>query len=467
MRYKVGDKVRIKSIDWYNENKDEDGIVELSTHVFAPGMSQFCGKTLTINSVDNFDKKYKMTEDGCYFDWTDEMIEGLVEEETKPKFKVGDKVRIKSLDWYNNNSNSWGAVCFSDTPSFTSLMKQYCGKVMTIAEITNGMYRMKEDNSVFDWTDEMIEGLVEEETKPKFKVGDRIKWYNHTCNITSIDTNENTYTYLIKHNDYREDKTFAKWVPESELTFEDDEETKPKNEDEKNGESKPKYEDEVDGEYYSTTKYLVRPSGYQFVDENGNVINAMKIVLEKLVVLKFKKGDKIKDKNNRIWYVVQVGNRHFDISSIPNGSGFFVPIEDQDEYELCPDKELPKTYQECCKELNIAVRDLDILDNMLDTTEIIYSKNLDRLLNSFRKLLICRDAYWKIAGEEMGLGKSWEPDLLDDNQPKFVLANWDGNIEGRDYSTNKNYILTFPTPEMRDAFYENFKKEIEICKELL
>ena len=42
-----------------------------------------------------------------------------------------------------------------------------------------------------------------------------------------------------------------------------------------------KYEDEVNGEYYSTPKYLVRPSGYQFVDENGNIINAQKIVLEK------------------------------------------------------------------------------------------------------------------------------------------------------------------------------------------
>lgn len=30
-----------------------------------------------------------------------------------------------------------------------------------------------------------------------------------------------------------------------------------------------------------------------------------------------------------------------------------------------------------------------------------------------------------------------------------------------------NYLLDFPTAEMRDAFYENFKDLIEQCKELL
>ena len=30
-----------------------------------------------------------------------------------------------------------------------------------------------------------------------------------------------------------------------------------------------------------------------------------------------------------------------------------------------------------------------------------------------------------------------------------------------------NHILSFPTEEMRDAFYENFKDLIELCKEFL
>lgn len=52
----------------------------------------------------------------------------------------------------------------------------------------------------------------------------------------------------------------------------------------------------------------------------------------------FKNGDRIKDKNNREWFVGQVFETHFDISSVPNAEGYFVPIEDQDNYELVPDK---------------------------------------------------------------------------------------------------------------------------------
>jgi hypothetical protein len=37
----------------------------------------------------------------------------------------------------------------------------------------------------------------------------------------------------------------------------------------------------------------------------------------------------------------------------------------------------------------------------------------------------------------------------------------------RHISTHIHFILAFPTEEMRDAFYENFKYLIEECKELL
>lgn len=51
---------------------------------------------------------------------------------------------------------------------------------------------------------------------------------------------------------------------------------------------------------------------------------------------KFKVGDKVKDKNNRVWFIVRVSETFFDISSVnvPNSPGYFVPMVDQDYYEL-------------------------------------------------------------------------------------------------------------------------------------
>ena len=158
------------------------------------------------------------------------------------------------------------------------------------------------------------------------------------------------------------------------------------------------------------------PEGYIFKDENNNIINTTKIVIE---------------------------------------------------------KKYPKTYEECCQILGIEARDFDILYNMLDTLEIIYCNNLDRLLNTFRKLLICRDAYWKIAGEEMGLGKPWKPDWENSEERRYSIVNIEGDIILPETTLTKwilkvtNKILVFPTEEMRDAFYDNFKELIEQCKELL
>ena len=140
------------------------------------------------------------------------------------------------------------------------------------------------------------------------------------------------------------------------------------------------------------------PKGYIFKDENGNVINATKIVLEK------KK------------------------------------------------KQYPKTYEECAEVL-------------CECAIMTHGYKRD-LLNALQKLLICRDAYWKIAGEEMGLGKPWEPDWKDGNQKKYCIYNDSGDIQKNAWHFI-NSILAFPTKEMRDAFYENFKSKIESCKELL
>ena len=242
------------------------------------------------------------------------------------KYKWKDKVRIKSKKELE---------CISEV---TDDMLKNCGAIMTIAclvEDADG-YIMKEDGDFhFLWSDEMIEGLVEEEI-------DLIPKFGEFSDNEPLDIPTMTTEFVKEHG-------------------------------------------------------FPCPEGFIFKDENGNVINATKIVLEK------KK------------------------------------------------KEYPKTYEECKYILGI-------------TTPMIRPDYNGDLIVALQKLLICRNAYWKIAGEEMGLGKPWKPDW--EGEGWYVIVNHRGDIV-TDVQWHANAILAFPTEEMRDEFFESFKSEIESCKELL
>lgn len=136
----------------------------------------------------------------------------------------------------------------------------------------------------------------------------------------------------------------------------------------------------------------------------------------------------------------------------------------------------PKTFEECCKILfgNESYSEFTFIPAKVCKSyykgdfitelpfEIIPYETKIRMLY---KLLVCRDAYWKIAGEEMGLGKPWKPDWNDLNRKYFISLTCDGIGLYDDFRNPQ--VLVFPTAEMRDAFYENFKDLIEQCKELL
>ena len=239
------------------------------------------------------------------------------------KYKIGDKVRIKSIDWYNANKDEYGVVLVENGDyMFCKSDIEWCGKIVTIAEVClNEYYRIVEDFNKYRWTDEMIEGLVEEES--------------------IID-----------------------------LT--------------------------VKGEEFKERIEIAIPEGYEYVIESGKIIF-------------------IKKK-----------------------------------------KEYPKTFLECCDVLNIG--------NLIERGVKGYKAEL---FDTLQKLYICRDAYWQIAGEEMGLGKPWEPDYTNTGEKKFSIWVDFGEIKLGGPFTTTQMVLSFPAEEMRDAFYENFKEEIEMCKELL
>lgn len=75
IKYNVGDRVVVKSLEWYDRHKDRNGNVNVP-QCFVSGMSRFCGQVLTICYVHS--SCYSVVEAG--FSWSDEMFEGLESE---------------------------------------------------------------------------------------------------------------------------------------------------------------------------------------------------------------------------------------------------------------------------------------------------------------------------------------------------------------------------------------------------
>ena len=256
------------------------------------------------------------------------------------RYKPSDKVRIKSLDWYNKNKTIHGDI-WLDNAVFVRGQSLYCGCELTIRLVTDDCYYVIEND--YYWTDEMIEGLVEEETKPKKDISLTQEQINTMVHDSCV--------LFCKH--------CGCGIPRETCTS------------------------------LGTCKEH---------DEYRDTIRTH-------LMEKKKKG-------------------------------------------------YPKTYEECCNVL------------FLKEDGRLYTKGYKAsLIQNFQKLLICRDAYWKIAGEEMGLGRPWEPNWNDDNLKPCIGTASNEIIKCTSYSDNA--ILTFPTDEMLDAFYENFKEDIEKCKELL
>ena len=149
---------------------------------------------------------------------------------------------------------------------------------------------------------------------------------------------------------------------------------------------------------------------------------------------------------------------------IPTDEETEIVQENNKFYLIKKQSKYPKTYEKCCEILNIHPKPYFTYTWNIEETnvDIALSHHHDNLLNkldNLRILLICRDAYWKIAGD-------WKPNWTKGDERKYCIVNTEGNVTKWVQKTT-NKFLAFPTVEMRDAFYENFEDLIGTCKELL
>ena len=184
----------------------------------------------------------------------------------------------------------------------------------------------------------------------------------------------------------------------------------------------------------------------------------------------FNKPNKPKEKKIN---QMSLANCDLDEVEIVLGDKFELKIREGKYYAIRKKILYPKTYGECCKLLGCKADNFftNFSYNGCDVEISDYEDKIDDLLQTFRKLIYCRDAYWKMAGEQMGLGKPWEPDYTEESWeqgcPSKYVIYFNGTCIVKERKCTPNYILSFPTEEMRDAFLENFGHLIELCKEFL
>lgn len=146
----------------------------------------------------------------------------------------------------------------------------------------------------------------------------------------------------------------------------------------------------------------------------------------------------------------------FEFDKVENGEIILKPMK----------KELPKTYEECCEVLGISELPYMVYTwNRNEDVEVVLLEpqvTLLQQLEKLRRIITCRNAYWKLADD-------WSFKIGGNSQEEvYAITIWGtGILKDFYHALNCNRILVFPTEEMRDAFYENFRDLINECKELL
>ena len=118
----------------------------------------------------------------------------------------------------------------------------------------------------------------------------------------------------------------------------------------------------------------------------------------------------------------------------------------------------PKTYEEACKVLGFK-------EPYKQDINVHNSKYGDMLL-AFYKLLLCRDAFWFVAGQELVLEDNWKPDIVNGVYTASII-NRSGNVVKDSGFDCENKFLMFHSDEVRDKFLEYFWHLITICKDLI
>lgn len=334
------------------------------------------------------------------------------------KYNIGDKVLIKDIGWYNKNKNKLGDVLIkyelfshgvytNEHAFFTKNMAKYCGQTLTISEYSNMGYKMQECIDSGEDFDIWTDEMIEKRVEEEAKPKD----------MGEVSDGYHTFNELYEYRMLYNAALFNEFAKQG---------------------------------LYDVHKSRKHSDGeYPFGDSNWF------IVMAELPTGQISNHYEMKD-----WDKFQIPEK-----LLANKWDEHSPKDVAERLTsfTTPKKVYPKTYDECCEVLGISSYFEPEIRNA--TTEECHK------FTKLMRLKRCRDAYWKLYGEEIGLGKPWEPDYNEESyeqgSPIKYVIYYTGSHITKGQKCTPSYILSFPTEEICDTFKENFDPDIEICKEFL
>lgn len=167
----------------------------------------------------------------------------------------------------------------------------------------------------------------------------------------------------------------------------------------------------------------------------------------------------VRTANRNLWVFDKHGRYHNNADVL-----LFPSRENRDWSTFKVEPEYPTTYEDCCDTLNPSSKQwrhkflLATTDGYGNVVDCSYKSPYFSKLNALHKLLICRDAWWKV-------DNNWKPKWKNRQMKRGIVCSYNQITTSTLLSISA--ILAFRTKEIRDKFLETFRDLIEQCKELL
>ena len=321
------------------------------------------------------------------------------------KYKIGDKIKIKSIDWYNHQvKDKDGDIPISSVnyTYFTKEMSNFCGKEAKIVGVSDNYYTLDIDKGVFEWIDVMFDETFDFE---QLAIGEVFDFKGHKLRVEKAVHGSCAGCFMLKN--YMIENCCAQL-----------------------------YQDRL------------RPRcGSMRKDRTGVIFKEIENMEKRKVELDIETAKKWyngSDKSLHTLALQAFSENELKDSGLPNTWNEFcleTPIK-QFEYYISADSGISQRADGVIRRIEC---DKNVLPNKKSAESILALCQLTQLRDRYRQ--------------------GWVPNLKN-NENKYIIDYVEDNLYLSIYKYN-NTFLSFQSKEIRDLFVKNFKDLIELAKEYI